>query len=113
MFHHKVLPQLLPKKRQLFEHSLADAVDLESGAVARAAAEKELPFAVLRAVADPAERDLPPAALIALNSAGDIKISAVLGSVLRQPGQIPTLLAIAGDAAKARAGLIKKLRQVR
>jgi len=100
------------EKCQLFDRSLADAIDLESGAVARASASANLPFAVLRAVADPAERDLPPAALIALNSAGNIKFSSVLASVLRQPGQIPALLAIAVDAAKARAALIQTLKQI-
>ena len=100
------------EKRELHLRAMADAVDLESGAVARAAASKNLPFAVLRAIADPAERDLPPAALIALNSAGNIKMSAVLASVLRQPGQIPALLAIAKDAAKARAALIRRLKQI-
>jgi adenosylhomocysteine nucleosidase len=100
------------EKHWLFNRSGADAVDLESGAVARAASAHGLAFAVLRAIADPAERDLPPAALMALNSAGDIKISAVLGSVLRRPGQIPALLEIARDAAKARAALIGKLREI-
>lgn len=99
------------EKRRLFEHSGADAVDLESGAVARAAAANAIPFAVLRAVTDPAQRNLPPAALIALNSAGDIKITAVLDSILKQPTQIPALLAIASDAAKARAALIRRLQE--
>ena len=100
------------EKRRLFTLGMPDAVDLESGAVARAAAAANLPFAVLRAVTDPAERDLPPAALIALNSGGKIQLASVLASVFRQPGQIPTLLAIAQDAAKARAALIKKLRLI-
>jgi adenosylhomocysteine nucleosidase len=100
------------EKRELFEDTMAEAVDLESGAVARAAAAKGVPFAVLRAVADPADRNLPPAALIALNSGGQIKISSVLASVFRQPRQIPMLLAIAQDAAKARHALIEKLKQI-
>ena len=41
----------------------ADAVDLESGAVADAARRAEVPFAALRAVCDPAGRALPPAAM--------------------------------------------------
>ncbi len=98
------------EKRRLFESSMADAVDLESGAVARIAKLNNLPFAVLRAVADPAERDLPPAAMLALSSVGNIQISAVLASVWKQPGQIPALLAIARDAAQARSALIKKLK---
>ena len=39
------------------------AVDLESAVVARAAAAAGIPFLVLRAIADPATRHLPPARL--------------------------------------------------
>jgi adenosylhomocysteine nucleosidase len=92
-------------KSRLFAQSQAVAVDMESGAVARAAAAHNLPFAVLRAIIDPAERDLPPAALIALDRAGAIGFIRVLASVAAQPGQIRSLLALAGDAAKARARL--------
>jgi adenosylhomocysteine nucleosidase len=91
-------------KRTLFATG-AQAIDLESGAVARAAATHSLPFAVVRAICDPAERDLPPAALIALDQDGAIGLLAVLRSVLRQPAQIPALLALAGDAARARRSL--------
>jgi adenosylhomocysteine nucleosidase len=69
-----------------------------------------LPFAVLRAVADPAERDLPPAALLALDGGGRISFLRVLGSVIRNPGQVPGLLALAGDAAAARRALKERLR---
>jgi adenosylhomocysteine nucleosidase len=97
-------------KAALFAASGADAIDLESGAVARAALAHGLPFAVLRAVADPAERDLPPAALLALDGGGRISFLRVLGSVIRNPGQVPGLLALAGDAAAARRALKERLR---
>jgi adenosylhomocysteine nucleosidase len=97
------------QKSALFEASKADAVDLESGAVARVAKAAGLPFAVLRAVADPASRDLPPAALIALNAAGKIRLLPILASVLQNPQQIAALISLAGDASKARTALIKKL----
>jgi adenosylhomocysteine nucleosidase len=87
----------------------AVAVDLESGAVARVAARHGLPFAVLRAVCDPAERDLPLAALAALDRRGSIGILRVLGSVVRQPAQIPALLALARDAAAARRALVGRV----
>jgi adenosylhomocysteine nucleosidase len=59
-------------KAAMFERTKAAAIDLESGAVGRIAAVNNIPFAVLRAVADSAERNLPPAALAALNGAGEI-----------------------------------------
>ncbi len=83
----------------------AVAVDLESGAVAEAAAAAGLPFAVLRVVCDPAERDLPPAALAALDGAGAIGAWRVLRSVAGRPGQVPGLLALARDAGRARGAL--------
>jgi adenosylhomocysteine nucleosidase len=100
-------------KTALFERTKAEAIDLESGAVARVAAAVKLPFAVLRAVADPAQRNLPPAALIALNGAGEIGLLSVLGSVFKNPAQIPALIALAQDAAKARGALIRKLQEIR
>jgi adenosylhomocysteine nucleosidase len=66
----------------------AVAVDLESDIVARAAAEVGIPFAVLRAIADPAERDIPPAALIALAPDGRPDLPRVCASLLRRPRQM-------------------------
>jgi adenosylhomocysteine nucleosidase len=102
----------LADKRAAFAASGAVAVDLESGAVARVAARHGLPFAVLRAVCDPAGRALPPAALAALDSQGGIGAWRVLGSVLAHPGQIPALLALAGDAGRARRALLARVRRI-
>ena len=87
----------------------AVAVDLESGAVAEVARCRGLPFAVLRAICDPAEGDLPPAALVALDGGGAIGLARVLGSVARHPGQIPALLRLAGQAAAARQALGRRV----
>ena len=92
-------------KAALHRRSGAVAVDLESAAVARAARRHGLPFAVVRAVCDPAERDLPPAALVALDPAGRIGLMGVLASVLAHPRQLPALLALGADAARARRAL--------
>jgi adenosylhomocysteine nucleosidase len=98
------------EKATLFAATDADAVDLESGAVARVALAHGVPFAVLRAVADPAARNLPPAALIALDGGGRIGFLRVLGSVIGNPGQVPGLLALARDAAAARRALAGRVR---
>jgi adenosylhomocysteine nucleosidase len=92
-------------KRRLFETTGAPAIDLESGAVARVALRHRLPFAVLRAICDPATRSLPPAALVALDAGGAIGMLRVLASVMRQPRQIVGLLALARDAAAAQRAL--------
>jgi adenosylhomocysteine nucleosidase len=100
-------------KRVLQQTTGAAAVDLESGAVARVAAEHGLPFAVLRAICDPAERNLPLAALIALDEHGAIGFARVLGSILAHPAQVPGLLALAADAAAARRALRDAVARIR
>jgi adenosylhomocysteine nucleosidase len=97
------------EKRQLRQATGAAALDVESGAVARIAAGHGLPFAVLRAICDPAGRDLPPVALAALDRQGAIGIGRVLARLLAQPRQVPALLRLAADAAAARRALAQRL----
>lgn len=94
------------EKAALFAQTGAAAVDLESGAVAEVARSRGLPWAVVRGVCDPARRDLPRAALAALDPAGGgIAGMRVLAWVLRRPGQVPALLRLARDAAAAQRTL--------
>ncbi|MBN9559288.1 MAG: hypothetical protein J0H14_00985 [Alphaproteobacteria bacterium] len=95
------------EKRHLFQMSGAGAVDLESGAVAQVALEHALPFAALRAICDPATRDLPPAALVALDARGAIGLLSVLRSLAARPGQLLALVGLARDAAAARRSLVR------
>jgi adenosylhomocysteine nucleosidase len=93
------------EKLALFANSTAAAVDMESHIAAQAARSAGIPFLVLRVIADPAERSLPAAALSGLDDKGEIHPGAMLGSLLRQPTQLPGLVALSVDAARARAGL--------
>ena len=90
----------------------AHAIDLESAAIAEAAQAHNIPFAILRAICDPAHRNLAPAALHALNSGGEINLLRVLGALLRAPGQLPALISLARDAALARRALTHRVRQI-
>ena len=94
-------------KSRLHQQTGAHAVDLESGPVARVARAYNLPFVVLRAICDPAERGLPDAALVALDASGRIDPAAIMRSLLRRPGQVPGLLLLARDSAKGRRTLIR------
>jgi adenosylhomocysteine nucleosidase len=100
-------------KQRLWQRTGAAALDLESGAVARTAAAQGLRFAVLRAICDPAGRDLPPAALAALDARGAIGLARVACAVAVQPGQIPALLRLAADAAAARHALARRVAAIR
>jgi hypothetical protein len=97
-------------KRLVLQETGAIAVDLESVVVARAAAALGIPFLVLRAIADPATRALPPAALLPLANDGTPDVRRVLGSVMRRPQQLPTLLAVAREALQALEALVEPAR---
>ncbi len=92
-------------KAALYAQTQALAVDLESGLLAEAAQTANLPFVILRAVADPADRALPKAAQIPLTPAGKPNLPAILVSVLRSPGQIPGLIALGLEMNRAMASL--------
>lgn len=92
-------------KRALATRTGAVAADMESHVLAEAAAEAALPFLVLRAVGDPAERALPPAALDALTDDGETRPLAVMLGLLRDPRQLPALVRLAWEARAAYASL--------
>jgi adenosylhomocysteine nucleosidase len=88
-------------KQELAARSGATIVDMESRAVARTG----LPFAILRVVVDPAERAIPPSVLAALTPSGRLNPLALIGGLLRRPGEIGALRALARDSTAARASL--------
>jgi hopanoid-associated phosphorylase len=79
----------------------AAAVDMESLMAGRFALEQRTPFAILRAVADPADRDLPPLVLKAVNCEGRVNVAAVIGELIRFPSQFSGLIAAARDSRAA------------
>ncbi len=109
LLHSDALVSDAAEKRHLFVATGCAALDMESGAVARAARMAGLPFAVLRAVCDPAGRTLPPAARIPLRPGGRVSAGAVAASILHQPSQLPLLLALGRDAGLARRTLLRRI----
>ncbi len=99
-------------KQDLFAQTGAVAADMESHIAARLALAHGLPFAVFRVIVDPAERSLPPAALVAMRPDGGVDARAVLGSLARQPSQLPRLVRLALDARAARAALLRGRRML-
>ena len=99
-------------KEKLFGRTGALAVDLESAAVAETAARHALPFAVLRAVCDPASRSLPRAALVALDPDGRINGKAMVRELMQRPQDIVALVVLGSDAARARRALMRRVRQI-
>lgn len=101
------------RKAQLWQETGAAAIDLESGAVAQVAAAHGLPFAALRAICDPASRDLPSAAVEALDEAGRVMPKKMAGILARHPQQIWQLIALGRDAARGRRALIRGAESLR
>ena len=101
-------PLAQPTEKQALRMATgAAAADMESHLVARTAAELALPFAILRVIADPAERELPAAALAGMRADGGINVGAVLASLARSPRQLPALIRLAAEAGRARAALLR------
>jgi len=100
------------EKRHLRRETGAALVDMESGAIAEIATRAGVPFAVLRAVCDTAHRDLPHAALVALDGGGGLAFRRIVRSVLPRPSQIGALLGLARDAAAARGTLRARAIQI-
>ncbi|MBV8094068.1 MAG: hypothetical protein JO110_12775 [Acetobacteraceae bacterium] len=100
------------EKTRAFERTGAHAIDLESGPVARVASERGLGFAALRAICDPASRDLPPLVAEALGADGGLDIARICRSLLARPGQLRSLVMLAADAMMARRTLQSAARRI-
>lgn len=88
-------------KRALRLATGAIAVDLESEAVARAALAAGLPFLAVRAVADPANRVLPPEAARWIRDDGGIAAPRVALAAVARPSLLPCLVRLASDMRRA------------
>ena len=94
-------------KRDLLEATDSVAVDMESAIAAQAARRHVLPFAIVRVIADPAQRPLPAAALCAMREDGEIDTTAVVGALARNPCQLPGLIRLAVDSRNAFSALVR------
>jgi hopanoid-associated phosphorylase len=94
-------------KAALYNATGALAVDMESALAGHFAAQRKLPFAVLRVISDNAAHALPPAALVAMTPDGGIALGRVLGSLARHPLQVPRLIATARASNKAFKQLLR------
>ncbi|WDI30908.1 hypothetical protein PUV54_13190 [Hyphococcus flavus] len=96
-------------KSALYHNHGCLAVDMESHGAARAAARAGAPFLAIRAIADPADRALPKAALNAVASDGSTRVLQTLVAALRDPKQFPELMKLGADSAAATKTLRRDL----
>lgn len=94
-------------KRALYRSTGALAVDMESHIAGATATAHGLPFAVCRAIVDPAWRTLPSAATAGLRDDGSTALMPILRELMRQPSQLGALIQVAVDARAARTALVQ------
>lgn len=91
-------------KRELAARTGACAVDMESAAIARVAAEASCPFVVIRAVADGVDDRLPDRVDSLVSANGSTRYAALL-PFLWSPGQFGLLLRLGRNSRRARLAL--------
>jgi adenosylhomocysteine nucleosidase len=93
-------------KALAFRETAAVAVDMESSAIAEVAAAERLPFLAVRAIVDGAADEVPTAALNAATvGTGALRIGRLLAALARTPGELPSLIRLAGRYRSARRAL--------
>ncbi|MCF7970216.1 MAG: phosphorylase [Methylococcaceae bacterium] len=79
-------------KNALYQTTLALAVDMESGAVARTAQQAQIPFIALRSIVDPANLDLPHAINHAMTASGLVSVPKLMLYLCSHPSELPRLI---------------------
>jgi adenosylhomocysteine nucleosidase len=99
------------KKRALQELFSAQAVDMETSALARLAAEKNIPFLSLRAISDSATDELMDVSPM-LEPDGKVSPLKAGWYVMTHPGSLKNLLSLKDIAKKATDNLTQFLSEV-
>jgi adenosylhomocysteine nucleosidase len=81
-------------KAAAFRNTGAAAVDMESAAVAKIAAQHNLPFIAVRVIVDTAA-DMLPRAVVAASRAGRVQLARLIGGLILAPREIASLVRLA------------------
>ncbi len=92
-------------KKKLLETHRAAAIDMESFAVARLAAQREVPLMIIRAISDTADFALPAKIGDWVNEDGSGNLGAVMRALVFKPSLLPTLLKLQSHAKTAARNL--------
>lgn len=84
------------------------ALDMESAAIAKIAQKANIPYLVIRAIADPADMNMPDAINYALNDGGTVDMKKLIVYLLTHPYEIPGVIKLGVAFRSAR----KKLKYV-
>jgi nucleoside phosphorylase len=95
------------EKADSFARSAALAADMESHHVARAAAERGLPFVAVRAISDQANEALPPIMATFVDEYGQTRMSAVLAALILGRVNLGELLRAGRTSKRAHQALLR------
>jgi adenosylhomocysteine nucleosidase len=96
------------EKRRLAELHHADAVDMESAAIAEVCAERGVPFLAVRAVSDAVDTALSPE-LVRLLSGGNVSVWRAVRALVRRPRLLGEFRRLARDTKLAANRLAEEL----
>ncbi len=99
------------EKQRLAELHGADAVDMESAAVAEVCAEKRVPFLAVRAVSDTVDTALSPE-LVRLLSGGNVSVWKAIRALVRKPSLLGEFRRLARDTRLAARNLADELAKI-
>jgi adenosylhomocysteine nucleosidase len=89
--------------------AFAEAVDMESFTILRAANKKSVPTAVLRVTSDSFDRDMPTELDTIMDPQGHVKITGVVRYVVKHPLMVPALVRLGRDSKSAAEALARFL----
>ena len=92
-------------KQELFARSHCLGADMESGVLAEAAAERKIPFNVIRSVSDPVNLGLPTPVMDSISESGDFILPSFIQSALLNPGDWGGIIKLARNFRKAQKSL--------
>ena len=93
------------QKKAFREASGAVAVDMESGTLARLAHQHQIPFVVIRSVADTSTMSIPPSILKTMSVEGKINFALLCQQLLLHPADCLALLRLGRGFGKAKRTL--------
>lgn len=98
-------------KASLFQKTGALAIDLESAAASHAARQAGIPFFALRAICDPADREVPAELAGVLGPAGNVCLLTLVRTLAGRPMLLKDMLWLQRDFSTARKSLARDWRK--
>lgn len=100
------------QKQSLQRLTGAAIVDMESAAIAKIAAEQEIPFIAIRSIADSVQMDLPDAVAVSLDASGVVQLPKLLKHLLTHPNEVPSLIRLGQSFSAAKKTLCRVAEQL-